>query len=363
MTTLYKLDSKGKVRVIRFTVEGNKLIQYSGLKDGKLVKAVKECKGKNIGRSNETTPEQQAVMEMQSRINKKLDAGYVYNVGDAKVPELPMLALNYKDNKNHLIGKEVAIQIKLDGQRAKYNSKDKVLLSRNNIQIDTMSHILEELGSLFETINTVEKYNNIKLDLDGELYNHGLDFQTTMSLLKKQTDSSQSISYHVYDIANPDLTYRERRAILEEIIELKQLEHIKLVDEVRLVLQDEDSIIKEHDKAVENGFEGVMIRDLEDKYKYNARSKGLLKYKSFDDIKLEVLDIVPSEVYTTHGKLVCEVNGERVDCNMKGSHEFREDLLTNKEKYIGQVVEVRFFGFTNKGSLRFPVALGFVLDK
>ena len=60
MRTLYKLDSKNKIRVWTVETEGDNLIQKSGVKDGKLVTHSKLCKPKNIGKSNETTGSQQA---------------------------------------------------------------------------------------------------------------------------------------------------------------------------------------------------------------------------------------------------------------------------------------------------------------
>ena len=46
--TLYKKDSKGKCRVINFWTEKEKFCQSTGIKDGKLVKNIKICKGKNF---------------------------------------------------------------------------------------------------------------------------------------------------------------------------------------------------------------------------------------------------------------------------------------------------------------------------
>jgi hypothetical protein len=48
---------------------------------------------------------------------------------------------------------------------------------------------------------------------------------------------------------------------------------------------------------------------------------------------------------------------------MKFSHEERELILTNKHEYIGQVAEIRFFEYSEEGIPRFPVCVGFRLDK
>ena len=48
---------------------------------------------------------------------------------------------------------------------------------------------------------------------------------------------------------------------------------------------------------------------------------------------------------------------------MKYSHAEREEILTNKAKYIGKVAELRFFEFSEDGIPRFPVMAGIRLDK
>ena len=49
-------------------------------------------------------------------------------------------------------------------------------------------------------------------------------------------------------------------------------------------------------------------------------------------------------------------------CGMKFSHEAREEILANKEQYIGMMAEVRFFEYTDDGLPRFPVCVGFRND-
>ena len=47
------------------------------------------------------------------------------------------------------------------------------------------------------------------------------------------------------------------------------------------------------------------------------------------------------------------------NCGMKFSHAEREEILANKEKYIGKKAEVRFFEYTDGGLPRFPICYGF----
>ena len=56
-----------------------------GLLDGKKTKSSKLIeKGKNIGKTNETSPIEQAIFEAKSKRNEKLDDGYDYTIEGSK---------------------------------------------------------------------------------------------------------------------------------------------------------------------------------------------------------------------------------------------------------------------------------------
>jgi len=170
---IYKLDSKGRVRVLHVYTSGTDLIQESGLVDGSLVEHRITCLAKNVGKSNETTAEEQALAEANSKIINKMSTGYFHTIEDAEDNEvlLPMLAKDYK-KESHKVEYPCFVQPKLDGMRALgYTNK---FISRKGKEILNMDHILEELNKL-----------KLNAPLDGELYAHGKSFQENMRLIKK----------------------------------------------------------------------------------------------------------------------------------------------------------------------------------
>lgn len=76
MTTLYCASKSGKTKQWTVHTEGPEIVVTSGYVDGKLQEHRVLAVGKNIGKANETTPEQQALLEAQSKWNKKKDEGY-----------------------------------------------------------------------------------------------------------------------------------------------------------------------------------------------------------------------------------------------------------------------------------------------
>ena len=70
--TIYKKDSKGKIRFLSVKTYGALVQQLSGIVNSeKIVEHKNTCTGKNIGKSNETTLEQQALLEAASKIETK----------------------------------------------------------------------------------------------------------------------------------------------------------------------------------------------------------------------------------------------------------------------------------------------------
>jgi hypothetical protein len=119
---LYKRTKTGAVQVWSVEVEENKFRTVEGQLNGKMTTSEwTTCVGKNIGKTNETSPEQQAILEAKAKEVKKLESGYVVDINtiDTAKAELisPMLAEKFE--KNYVTGQEAMYysQPKLDGMR------------------------------------------------------------------------------------------------------------------------------------------------------------------------------------------------------------------------------------------------------
>lgn len=360
--TIYKLDSKGKERFLTVKTEGAEMIQISGLIDtDSPVEHRKTCKAKNVGKANETTPEEQAIAEAEAKWIKKIDEGYFESLENANSQEviLPMLAKGYDSEKKKIDWEDeenpVYAQPKLDGMRS-FNL-DGTITSRKGKEIDTVAHILNEI---------------IKLEagrIDGELYAHGHSFQSNMKAIKKTRNVAEAkeegcppttdVKFHVYDMII-DKPFKERYEMLKEICE--KAEHILLVP--TYIIKNEKELNEYHAQFLADGYEGTIVRHGNASYKVNGRSSNLLKYKDFKDIAVKLIDVTPAEQRETWGVPVLELpDGRTFRAGARLSHSEREDLLTNKDKYIGQTAEIRYFEETDDGIPRFPVLVGFRLDK
>lgn len=224
---------------------------------------------------------------------------------------------------------------------------DQGLISRKGTVIDTVPHLIEIV-------------KDIPLHLDGELYAHGLSFQENMRLIKKhRPGESEVVKYHVYDCLG-DAPFSIRYANLEKASHLfKDL--IELVPTIKI--SNESQLKRAHAININDGYEGSIVRHGNAPYKVNGRSSNLLKYKDFQDLACEIVDIEPAKDRPTWGVPVLTYKDKTFRAGMKYSHAEREEFLTNKKKYIGKIAEIRFFEYSEDGIPRFPVMVGVRLDK
>ena len=209
--TIFKRDSKGKLRFLTIYTEGSEVVQISGLMDtGSPLENRSQCVGKNIGKTNETSPESQAEAEAQAKLVKKLREGYYETPEEAQGGTLilPQLAKDFK-KEEHKVHYPCFVQKKYDGMRMLAIKKDGVvkLISRKGKDITTLNHIIEQLEDISIPDNIY----------DGEAYSLEIGtFQEQMKAIKKESKNTSKIDFNIYDIVL-DIPYSERLEILKNI--------------------------------------------------------------------------------------------------------------------------------------------------
>jgi len=361
-TTLYSLDSKGKVRLWNIKSEGDSYFQQSGIENGKLTDWVGvKCKPKNIGKSNGTSAEQQALLEMQNKIGVKLKEGY-YTTREGALNDTtftPMLAHLYEDYKNKITFPQIG-QPKLDGARANIYIKNGnvVCRTRSNRDYVSVPHLIEKFKPILDKHPT--------WILDGELYNSDYkdNFEDLMSIIRqgKPTTSdleksAELIDLYVYDIYDTDDENLYNESRLEKLKVLKsELKESTIVESV--VISCEKDIETNLDLFLEQGYEGMMLRNPKGIYKPNGRSKDLLKCKIFEDKEFEIVDVIEGNGawQGCAKKITVRLNDtDTCEASLKGTQSKLAEVLKNKAQYISKIVTVTYFGLTAYGKLRFPV--------
>lgn len=342
-----------------------------GYVDHKLTTTLKEItSGKNIGKKNETTIKQQAINEATHLWKKQRESGYVENMKTLfeieNVTILPMLAQDYR-KRHRDITSNFAIQPKIDGVRMTVTLKDGDIqfLSRTGKKVTAdLNHIKKELYDL--NILTSEDFY-----LDGEIFTFDIPFEEICGLFKtskhteKQKNKFKLLNYYIFDCFYTDsrsnMTFNERYPKVLDSIPKKA----KYIHSVETVIYQKpnkptQNIVNiHHEKYIQKGYEGVMIRNLDSLYKLNYRSKDLQKYKEFTDQEYK---IVSGKEATGEdaGTVVfdCKTNeGEIFSVRPRGTRQLRKYMLDNINKYIGKHLTVRYQNLSEKNVPRFPVGI------
>jgi DNA ligase-1 len=359
LETIYKKTKTGATQEWTIEVSDNRYRTHSGQCGGAITtNAWTVVYGKNVGKANGTTDEQQAMAEAVAKRTKKLESGYfedVNNINEQQYFE-PMLAAKWEDYKDK-IQYPIYSQAKLDGIRCILTKNG--MFSRNGKPIISAPHIIDSVKPLFET--------NPDLIFDGELYadKFANDFNTIVSLVKKTkptdadlAESKKQIEYHIYDLPSSNKNFLHRAYDLGILFEtrLEMSKYCRLVDTRKA--ENEEMVMEQYGLLVDAGYEGQILR-VDAKYE-NKRSKSLLKHKSFIDEEFQILDIVEGEGNRsgTAGYMVFNTGeGKRFKSNVKGTWDETAEILRNKKQLIGKQATIKYFNLTPDGIPRFPYVI------
>lgn len=351
-TTLYGKAKSGKIKEWKIWTEGNEVVISHGYIDGK--KSIKRtlCEAKNIGRSNATTPEQQAVLEAGARWKKQVDKCYRESPEECVVvgEVLPMLAHDYT-KVGHRMKYPCYVSPKLDGVRciARITTDKVTFISRGGKPYDVPQHLYEALQHLRFLMGAEQ------LILDGELYIHGKPLQDIVSCVKKHNSNTPKLEYWIFDIPI-DEPWSVRMIDLELGLGSSALDGYipGLVVVPNLIVNNEDEARVHLRSYMEEGFEGLMLRSPDGVYEFNHRSSGLMKWKEFQEIEALVVGVTEDRL--GEGVLECILpNGISFECKMRGTHDTR--VFSEQMKLVGNWITVRFQQYTKDGVPQFPVGV------
>jgi DNA ligase-1 len=281
---------------------------------------------------------------------------------------LPMLANKWMERKKYVRYPCVA-QPKLDGIRytaRKVSSTEVELHTRNDAICPFFTEIKDAL---------VELELDVDVLLDGEFYSKSLQFRTLNGYCnRKKLDGKSgydkipkedllSIQYNIFDcyfINEPDKPFNERYTYIKNIMEGNASKYLQLVPIVDI--SNEQDILTFHEQFVGEGFEGIMIRNVDSPYKLKDRSNDLLKYKHFQDSEFVIVGAKAPTNGKEDGCIIWELGVPDTDlvfsCRPRQTYESRktdwEDYQKHPKKYIGQQYTVRYQETYANGIPRFP---------
>lgn len=287
--TLYGKNKDDSIKVWNVEVSGCDIIVRHGKLDGKIQSKVTQASGKNQGKANETTAEEQAVIEAKAKWVKQKKSGYFESIEEAQssVKFTPMKCQDYK-NFSHKVVLGGFLQPKLNGFRCMFN-KDLVALSKAGEVYKVPPHIHHALILLKDA-------GAIPHGLDGEIYaglekHGGLSLQKISAAWKKFNADTPKLALWVYDIPVPGVSAEARMEMLKELY--VAVTDLGLHDSIRIVvtrkIDTQEEYDQRHDLFVESGFEGSVYRNAGGMYEFDARSYDVIKRKPRQDTEVYVV--------------------------------------------------------------------------
>ena len=299
---------------------------------------------------------------------------------------LPMLAKAF-DNANNKLFKKVSqyyAQWKINGLRcvvSAYRTEGMF----NEIRLRFQSRE----GTYWTSLNMLENYllsviPDYFLDkmveehyiLDGELYLPGYSVNDINHFVKNPICvQNKQLQYWCYDLAIQEATANERKNILinnflsrKANINSKE-EHLN--NKEKFVILPTYSVLDEisakfyRDKFIENGFEGLILRNPSEEYQFGKRNSSMIKYKKSTDGKFIIIDIKPEGVKRPDIPLfICknDINDAEFECHLSAPIEIQKRYLKElKDETIGKYMYVEYGERSGVNNLPFHVKQTYIL--
>jgi DNA ligase 1 len=213
-------------------------------------------------------------------------------------PVRPMLAeraRNASDALSRFIGGEAAAEYKLDGERVQIHKGRKriELFSR---RLEKVTRYYPDVAELLKTIPVDEIILEAEVVAVNSVTEELLPFQQLMHRRRKhglqQAINEYPVVVNIFDVLYIDgsdktsLDYLKRRKFLEDICRKMPRDKIRLVPQI--IVSDTDKIENFMASAIQDGCEGLMLKQLTSKYRAGAREFAWMKLKR--EYKAEITD-------------------------------------------------------------------------
>ena len=283
------------------------------------------------------------------------------------------LAQDSAKHEKKLTGRKM-LEVKLDGVRVlTIVRKDGNIeqFSRNGKQFINFQHIIHEIQAVVK--KSPPPYD---LVLDGEVMSD--NFQDLMKQVHRKSNvTAKDAILHLFDFiplkdfleGGWDKPQEQRTLMLKHWYDTNKdaLEHVQVLDHEIVDLETHEgqkTYTDVNKAAVDGGYEGIMIKDLDAPYECK-RSAYWLKLKPFIEVTLKVV-AVEEGTGRNKGRLgAVIVEGEddghtyHLNCGSGFTDAERDSFWASRDKLVGVLVEIRADARTksqdsNTYSLRFP---------
>lgn len=380
-------DTKGKIRVVNISYD------WDNDQMGYIIKRVtsqyggKETVQPDIlitkGKAKRTVTEQ-CNLEYNSHVKKYLDKGYKELpdsisiedqsgisefLGEIKTNQdgvlKPMLAKQADKVANSVFNKEYLGSRKINGTRCLIYCDQEGHIktaSRGSINYNlAICHIIHHplMENLFR--------NDPTIILDGEIYKHGWPLNKISGICRTQVTASdgEPLEFYLYDVVKTDMPFSERNELLQQIAEDLQLEEfdpykewedgalkVQLIPQVPMTGWLE--IKGYHDKYVKEGWEGLVIRNVNDVYGPGKRTNAMLKVKEYQESEYEIVGLSEGLREEDMCFVMKTPNGQEFKAKPMGDREQKQWYREHLDELVGKMGTLKYFEMSGKEGSEIP---------
>ena len=187
--------------------------------------------------------------------------------------------------------------------------------------------------------------------LDGELWIRRGAFEEVQSIVLDDHpgNSWKKVTYNIFEVPGAEGNLTQRLHKVKKWFYEHPNRFVKIIPQKRC--PDRKALKQYLEEIVQNGGEGVIVKDPSLRY-FSGRSGKILKVKKFFDTEAEIIAVNPGK-----GKYTGMMGS--VTVKMKNGTVFNigtgfSDALRKKRLRIGDVVTFKYYGLTKKNKPRFP---------
>ena len=312
---------------------------------------VKEKKDKGY-REIEKDPDEYALSELEEILG-----GIITNQDN--VPK-PMLAKQVdKVTNTKIFNKSWYASRKIDGLRCLiYMGTDGELHTASRGATNYDAAMYEILSN--KTLIQIFKENS-GLIMDGECYHHGMSLQQLNSVARTQKTAVdyEILQFYWYDIIDTNSTFDERWAYMNDIKDQYNLsfdpskeftdKELRIQFVPQVLISGYDNMIKLHNDYVEEGWEGLVIRDPDKVYRPNGRTNDMIKIKVYKSEDFLVTGYELGLRGSEDMVFICQTKeGKEFKAKPLGDRLQKEEYVENFDSlYKNHIGECKFFYYSD----------------
>ena len=265
----------------------------------------------------------------------KLVFAYLMLVQVALATKPDLFLLKTYDDSKDVIG--WVMSEKLDGIRGFWTGKE--LLTRGGVKLTPPKWFIK---------------NYPPFAIDGELWTKRNDFENISSIIRSKNSKQRwkSVSHNIFEVPSQSGGLLKRLSVLKEYLRENPNPYLKILPQT--VINAKGQVADFLKEVSADKGEGVVVRNPNTLYQ-TGRLSSALKVKQYLDTECTVLEILPGKgkYQNMMGSVLCQTDSGK---KLKIGSGFKDKDRSNPPA-IGSKITFKYYGFTKKGSFKYPVYL------